>query len=109
MMRRSFLHGFAALFLAEYYFTVTGCNLQRSNDSPDPPRPGTPGQTSSNSNVGPEGTQALYDFTAIDNILQRAAPRLGGCALILIKDDKVVYRKSFGRYAADKVVPIASA
>jgi CubicO group peptidase (beta-lactamase class C family) len=50
-----------------------------------------------------------YDFTTVDNILERAAPGFGGCALLLIKDDKVVYRKSFGRYEADKVVPIASA
>ena len=30
-------------------------------------------------------------------------------ALVLIKDDKVIYRKSFGSHTADKVVPVASA
>jgi CubicO group peptidase (beta-lactamase class C family) len=53
--------------------------------------------------------QASYDFAAIDQILEGAAPGLGGCALLLIKNDKIVYRKSFGRFEADKVVPIASA
>jgi CubicO group peptidase (beta-lactamase class C family) len=50
-----------------------------------------------------------YDFTIVDRILEQAAPQLGGCALILIKDEKVIYRKAFGRYAAEKVVPVASA
>src|SRR5687767_4219333 len=110
MMRRSFLNFFAALFLAECFFTVTSCNPQRSsNNSSDPQRQRTPAQTATNSNVTPEATRASYDFTTIDSILERAAPRLGGCALLLIKDDKVVYRKSFGRYGADKVIPIASA
>jgi CubicO group peptidase (beta-lactamase class C family) len=69
----------------------------------------TPAQTAPDSKVAPEASQTSYDFGAIDRILERAAPGLGGCALLLIKDDKVIYRKSFGRYAADKVVPIASA
>ncbi len=110
MMRRSFLQFFAALFLAKCFFTVTSCNLQRSsNNSSDLQRQSTPAQTAPNSNAMPESTQAAYDFTTIDKILERAAPRLGGCALLLIKDDRIVYRKSFGRYGADKVVPIASA
>lgn len=110
MMKSPFLNFFAALFLAECFFTVTSCNLPRSsNNSSDPQRQRTPAQTAPNSNVMSEATQASYDFTTIDNILERAAPRLGGCALLLIKDNKVVYRKSFGRYGADKVVPIASA
>jgi CubicO group peptidase (beta-lactamase class C family) len=54
-------------------------------------------------------SQESYDFTAVDRILERAAPQLGGCALVLIKDGKVIYRKAFGRFAADKVVPVASA
>jgi len=61
------------------------------------------------SNVAPGPSQASYDLTTIDNILERAASRFGGCALLLIKDDKVIYRKSFGRFEADRVVPIASA
>lgn len=52
---------------------------------------------------------AQYDFAAVDRILEEAAAQLGGCALILIKDDSVIYQKAFGRYSVDKVVPIASA
>jgi CubicO group peptidase (beta-lactamase class C family) len=50
-----------------------------------------------------------YDFSAVDRILERAAPRLNGCALVLVKDGRVIYRKAFGRFSADKVVPVASA
>jgi CubicO group peptidase (beta-lactamase class C family) len=54
-------------------------------------------------------TEPQYDFTTVDKLLEAAAPQLDGCALLLIKDGKVVYRKAFGRYSVDKVVPIASA
>ena len=110
MMRRSFLHFYVALFLAGCFFPLTSCNLQRSsNNSSDTQRQRSPAQSSPGSNSNPAATQASYDFTTVDRILERAAPQLGGCALLLIKDDKVVYRKSFGRHGADKVVPIASA
>lgn len=109
-MRRSFLNPFVALFLAGCFFPVTSCNPQRSsNNSSDSQRQSNPAQIAPNSNSIPETTQASYDFTTVDKILEHAAPRLGGCALLIIKDDKVVYRKSFGRYGADRVVPIASA
>ncbi len=109
-MRRSFLNCFTALFLAECFFALTSCDLQRSsNNSSATQRQGRPAQTAPNSNSNPAATQATYDFTTVDRILEGAAPRLGGCALLLIKDDRVIYRKSFGRYGADKVVPIASA
>jgi CubicO group peptidase (beta-lactamase class C family) len=110
MMRRSFLNFFAALFLAECFFTLTACNLQRSsNNSSDRQQQTTPDPTVPHSKGTPEATQTAYDFTTIDNILERAAQQLGGCALLLVKENNVVYRKSFGRYGADKVVPIASA
>lgn len=51
-----------------------------------------------------------YDFTAVDRLLQDSILRLGrGAALVLVQDGKVIYRKAFGRYGADSVVPIASA
>ena len=50
-----------------------------------------------------------YDFTTLDKILERVAPKHGGIALVLIKDDKVIYRKSFGSHSPETVVPIASA
>lgn len=108
MMRRSFLNFFTALFLAECFFALTSCNLQRSSDSTAIQPRASPGQRADSKSI-PEATQVSYDFTNLDRLLERAAPQLGGCALLLIKDDKVIYRKSFGRYAADKVVPIASA
>jgi CubicO group peptidase (beta-lactamase class C family) len=110
MMRRSFLNFFAALFLAQCFLKLISCNLQRSSNNSTNPQPqSTADQPTPNSGALPEATQVTYDFTTVDNILERAAPRLGGCALLLIEDDKVIYRKSFGRYGADKVVPIASA
>ena len=55
-------------------------------------------------------TAAGYDFSAVDSLLSDSLSRLGGgCALLLIKDGRVVYRKAFGRYSCDMVVPIASA
>ena len=109
MSRSRFRNFFAALFLAECILTLTACNPQATSNDSSSQGQSTPAQSSPGSNVAPRATQVSYDFKNIDNILERAAPRLGGCALLLIKDDKVVYRKSFGRYGADKVVPIASA
>jgi CubicO group peptidase (beta-lactamase class C family) len=109
-MRRSFLNSLVVIFLVGCFSPVTSCNPQRSsNNSSDSQRQRSAAQITPNSNSVPETTHASYDFTVVDKILERAAPGLGGCALLLIKDDKVVYRKSFGRYEADKVVPIASA
>ena len=77
--------------------TSTGCGSSSpsSNSSPQP----TPSATA----------EASYDFTTVDQLLERMAQRHGGCALVLIKDGKAIYRKSFGRHTAEKVVPIASA
>jgi serine-type D-Ala-D-Ala carboxypeptidase/endopeptidase len=98
----------ATVFFAVWCFLLTDCNPQRSsNNSTDLSQKQTPVQTEPD--VTPEATQASYNFVTVDNILERAARGFGGCALLLIKDDKVVYRKSFGRYRADRVVPIASA
>ena len=49
------------------------------------------------------------DFTNLDKILERVAPKHGGIALVLVKDNKVIYRKSFGRHTPETIVPIASA
>lgn len=103
-MRGSTPIPFASLSLGVCLLTATGCDTQRpasgSNDSPQAP---------ATSNAVPAASQESYDFTAVDKILERAAPQLGGCALVLVKDGKVIYRKAFGRFAPDKVVPIASA
>ena len=89
----------AALSLGLAFLPTAGCSRRPtppgSNDAP--PAPAAPAPAES------------YDFTALDRILERAAPRLGGYALVLVKDGRVVYRKAFGRFSADKVVPVASA
>ncbi len=103
-MRRH--HYLCALFLAACLFAAGGCDFQHSSNKPQPQS--TPA-ASPNSNVTPKTVDASYDFTGVDRILERAAPQLGGCALVLIQDDKVIYRKSFGRFGTDKVVPVASA
>jgi CubicO group peptidase (beta-lactamase class C family) len=108
MMRRSFLRFCVALVLVECFFAAS-CTFQRSNNSSGSAQQQPTAQSARGSNTQPEAAQAAYDFATVDNILERAAPGFGGCALLLIKDDKVVYRKSLGRYAAHKVVPIASA
>jgi|SRR5688572_5093500 len=91
----------AALFFGAW-FLAASCNPQHSST------PNQPAAQNSSATKSP-ARQDSYDFAAIDSLLERAAPSLGGCALVLIKDDQIIYRKSFGGFAADKVVPIASA
>jgi CubicO group peptidase (beta-lactamase class C family) len=51
-----------------------------------------------------------YDLRAVDEFLEGSLDRIsGGCALILIQDGEVIYRKAFGNFTTDRVVPIASA
>ncbi len=53
---------------------------------------------------------AKYDFGAVDKLLEKSVDRMGGGgALILIQDGQVIYRKAFGNFSTDKVVPLASA
>jgi CubicO group peptidase (beta-lactamase class C family) len=76
---------------------LCACGSPRTVDTPAP----TPSPTIS--------TDRTYDFTNLDKILERVAPKHNGIALVLVKDDKVIYRKSFGRHTPETVVPIASA
>lgn len=55
-----------------------------------------------------------YDFSAVDKLLSDSVRTMsglgGGCGLILIKDNNIVYEKSFGLfYSTEKIVAIASA
>jgi CubicO group peptidase (beta-lactamase class C family) len=51
-----------------------------------------------------------FDFSAIEKLLRDSATRFdGGCALLILKDGKVVYEKNVGKITADSVIPIASA
>lgn len=78
-------------------FTLTGSGTLTSTS------------TGSSTSTG-TGTAAGYDFTIIDEFLEGALPRYdNGCCLIIIKDDEVVYRKAFGDFTLDTVVPVASA
>lgn len=60
---------------------------------------------------GPAETKApAYDFSRVDKFLEESLPRMGGGgSLILIKDNRVIYRKAFGAFKPEMVVPIASA
>ncbi|MCU0980913.1 MAG: serine hydrolase, partial [Pirellulaceae bacterium] len=50
-----------------------------------------------------------YDFSRLDQFLEKSIPRLGGgCAFILIQGDRVIHRSAYGTFTPDKVVPIAS-
>jgi predicted dienelactone hydrolase/CubicO group peptidase (beta-lactamase class C family) len=51
-----------------------------------------------------------YDFSAVDAFLEKSLPRMdGGCGLILVQGEQVIYRKAFGTFEPETVVPIASA
>jgi CubicO group peptidase (beta-lactamase class C family) len=51
-----------------------------------------------------------YDLGAVDELLEGSLETLRqGCALILIQDGEIVYRKAFGSFTPDRVVPVASA
>lgn len=50
------------------------------------------------------------DFTPLDEFMVRALPRIDyGCCLILFQGDEIVYRKAFGNFSLDTMVPVASA
>lgn len=56
-----------------------------------------------------DNINSVYDFTALDTLLRREAPRNGGMALVLVKDGITIYDKGFSGMTSDTVIPIASA
>ena len=91
---------FVRVHLWLFFLILTSC-------SPSPSSNNSPAQSPPTTLVAtPEPS---YDFTTVDQLLHRIAPKHGGCALVLIKDGRVIYRNFFGRHPPDKVVPIASA
>jgi CubicO group peptidase (beta-lactamase class C family) len=48
------------------------------------------------------------DVSQIDRLLSDQGKQLGSFAVVIIQNDRIVYRKSFGNYRIDQVVPIAS-
>jgi dienelactone hydrolase len=54
-------------------------------------------------------TDGRYDFSRLDQFLEKSVPRLGGgCAFILIQGDRVIHRNAYGTFTPEKVAPIAS-
>jgi CubicO group peptidase (beta-lactamase class C family) len=51
----------------------------------------------------------ILDLSAIDSVLASSASRLGGSALILVKDGKIIYKKNFGKISLKQKLYIASA
>jgi CubicO group peptidase (beta-lactamase class C family) len=52
----------------------------------------------------------FHQLGSVDAFIAKSLDRTGGgCALLLIQGDRVVYRKAFGTFTPEKVVPIASA
>jgi CubicO group peptidase (beta-lactamase class C family) len=59
----------------------------------------------------PQATEATSDVAPVANIIQEAVNknRLRGAAIMLVKNNRVIYKKAFGAYTVDTVAPIASA
>ncbi|MBA4364905.1 MAG: hypothetical protein C0398_02720, partial [Coprothermobacter sp.] len=59
------------------------------------------------------GRQAVaigsYDMTEVNRFLSSAAPAVGGMALIVVKDGKVIERAGYARFGPGTVVDIGSA
>ncbi|HEX2269870.1 MAG TPA: serine hydrolase domain-containing protein [Pyrinomonadaceae bacterium] len=90
-------------FFAACVLVSAGCNTPQDGpqQAANQPAPGP--------SVPPATTHDLYDFSSVDALLARIARKHGGCALVLVKDEKVIYRKGFGSHGPDKVIPVASA
>jgi CubicO group peptidase (beta-lactamase class C family) len=100
---------FVGTFLSILLLTLGNCGGQRQSVNNNEGLVPLAQKTSPQPPDTRSETQSTYDFTAVDTLLEQATPQLDGCALLLIKDGTVIYRKTFGGYALDKVVPIASA
>ena len=95
-------------FFAACVLVGAGCNPTHTTNKPRDPQQQAQKQPASNSAVSPP-THDSYDFSSLDDLLARIARKHGGCALVVVKDEKVIYRKGFGSHDPDKVIPIASA
>ncbi|HSK62835.1 MAG TPA: serine hydrolase domain-containing protein [Pyrinomonadaceae bacterium] len=92
--------------------TSINCGQQKSTTQRNTPAnsDGVPANTNAaNTSAALQPTPAAYDFTSLDNLLEQVARRHGGCALVVVKADRVIYRKGFGTHLPDQVIPIASA
>lgn len=56
-----------------------------------------------------QATQAQYNFTALDPLVDAAKKELSGGAIVLVyKDGKIIYQKALGEFTAKTQAPIAS-
>lgn len=59
----------------------------------------------------PQATDAAVDVPVVTRTIESAVNKdhLGGASALLMRDNRVIYKKTFGKYTVDTVVPIASA
>src|SRR5687768_9301594 len=93
---------------AAYVLVGAGCNVPHTTNQPQAGGQQTPNQPQPSPRVSPATTHDSYDFSSIDDLLARIAQKHGGCALVVVKDEKVIYRKGFGSHDPDSVIPVAS-
>lgn len=93
--------GSLSFFFAACVLVHSGCNQDGRQQAPNQPAP--------TSTAAHATTEASYDFTSVDDLLARVARKHGGCALVVVKGEKVIYRKGFGSHGPDNVIPVASA
>lgn len=84
---------------------ATGCGTHSKPNAEKPP----PAQSEVKSTSNTPSPAASPGSAAIDKLLESSVSTIGGgFAVILIKDNRTVYRKAFGGYRIDQVVPVAS-
>ncbi len=93
------------LLVAICVLTGVGCGQRQSPTRP----PANTNAATASTSASPQSTPAAYDFTSLDKLLEQVARKHGGCALVVVKDNRVLYRKGFGTHKTDQVIPIASA
>ena len=101
--------GIISFFFAACVLVHAACNSPHTTNTPQEGRQQAPNQPAAAPTASQATTQDSYDFTTVDDLLARIARRHGGSALVVVKDDKVIYRKGFGSHGTDKVIPVASA
>jgi serine-type D-Ala-D-Ala carboxypeptidase/endopeptidase len=97
-------HVLVLFFLAACVLVNGDCNGPRFRNSSRQQTSNQPASTPS-----PATTPDVYDFSSVDDLLARIARKHGGCALVVVKAEKVIYRKGFQSHGPDTVIPIASA
>jgi serine-type D-Ala-D-Ala carboxypeptidase/endopeptidase len=93
-------------FCAACVLVGAGCNGPHSTNNS---RQQIPNQPAPSSTISRTTTPDVYDFSSVDDLLARIARKHGGCALVVVKDEKVIYRKGFGSHGPERVIPVASA